>query len=82
MTTTLRGSGQAGRVTASASGMTSSSRTGACRAAAAANRAPTLFTELTRVCAPEVPNGESPPTNQISAWSSSLVSRPLPVPPR
>ena len=79
MTTTLRGSGQAGRVTASASGMTSSMRTGACSAAAEANRAPTLFTELIRVCAPDVPNGESPPTNQMSACSSSLVTRLLPV---
>src|SRR5262249_58649205 len=48
-TTTLGGSGQAGRVTASASGTTSSNRTGAWWAAAAANWAPTLFTELIRV---------------------------------
>jgi len=64
MTTTLRGSGQAGRVTASASGTTVKHADRACSAAAEANLAPTLFTELIRGRAPVGRTGRAHQRNQ------------------
>ena len=43
----------------------SASAPGGARAACAANRAPTWLTDPISVWAPEVPNGDRPPTNQI-----------------
>ena len=57
---------RSGRVTASASGTSAIQRSRWWRAACAANRAPTRLTDPISVWAPEVPNGDRPPTNQTT----------------
>src|ERR1700733_2921175 len=68
---TLGGQGQAGRVTASASGMTASQGMPLSLLTDAKYVAPTWLTESISSLAPELPYGDIPPTRLVSVISAA-----------